>query len=54
MAQLTQEQRYQIKAYLEIGMYQKDITTKIGVHASTISKGLKRNTGLRGYRPKQA
>ena len=54
MAQLTQEQRYQIKAYLETGMYQKDIATKIGVHASTISKELKRNTGLRGYRPKQA
>jgi IS30 family transposase len=33
---------------------QKDIAAIIGVCSSTISRELKRNTGCRGYRPKQA
>jgi len=52
--QLTQAQRYQIKAYLSIGTQKSDIAKKLGVHKSTISRELQRNTGQRGYRPKQA
>jgi IS30 family transposase len=52
--QLTHEQRYQIAALLEAGHNQTDIAEIIGVHKSTISRELKRNRGLRGYRPKQA
>ena len=33
---------------------QTEIARQIGVNKSTISRELKRNTGLRGYRPKQA
>ena len=52
--QLTQEQRYQISALNKAGHLQKDIAREVGVHKSTISRELKRNTGLRGYRPRQA
>ena len=51
---LTQEQRYQIYAFVRAGFLQKDIASEIGVHKSTISRELQRNRGLRGYRPKQA
>lgn len=36
------------------GMTQKDIAQEIGVHPSTVSRELRRNKGLRGYRPFQA
>ena len=52
--QLTQEQRYQIYAMNKAGFSQKSIAIDIGVNPSTISRELKRNTGLRGYRPSQA
>jgi IS30 family transposase len=52
--QLTQEERYQIKAYKESGLSQSQIAMQLSRSASTISRELKRNTGLRGYRPKQA
>jgi transposase, IS30 family len=52
--QLTQNQRYQIKALLKSGQNQTEIAKIIGVDKSTISRELKRNRGLRGYRPKQA
>ena len=52
--QLTQEQRYQISAMKQIGRSQKEIAEELGVHKSTISRELGRNTGERGYRPKQA
>ena len=52
--QLDQEQRYQIYAYRKVGKSQGEIAHEIGVHPSTISRELKRNTGNRGYRPKQA
>jgi IS30 family transposase len=52
--QLTYEQRYQIKALLKMGHNQTQIASAIGVHRSTISRELKRNSGQRGYRPKQA
>lgn len=53
-SQLTSEQRTEIKAYLKIGLDQTQIADLVGVHKSTISRELKRNTGQRGYRPKQA
>jgi len=52
--QLTREQRYQIYALKKIGHNQTEIADTLGVHKSTISRELKRNTGGRGYRPKQA
>ena len=52
--QLTQEQRYQIYALLKMGHNQTEIATVIGTHKSTVSRELRRNKGLRGYRPKQA
>ena len=52
--QLTQEQRYQIYALLKIGHNQTEIATVIGTHKSTVSRELRRNKGLRGYRPNQA
>ena len=52
--QLTQEQRYQIYALMKAEHTKTEISAIIGVHKSTISRELKRNHGLRGYRPKQA
>ena len=52
--QLTYEQRNEIRAYLKIGLKMVIIAHLIGVHKSTISRELKRNSGQRGYRPKQA
>jgi IS30 family transposase len=52
--QLTQEQRYQIHALLKMGHRQTEIAECLAVHKSTISRELRRNKGLRGYRPKQA
>ena len=52
--QLTRVQRYQISALLKAGHNQTDIADLIKVHKSTVSRELRRNRGLRGYRPKQA
>lgn len=52
--QLTQEQRYQIYALMQAKQMSKRIAEIVGVHASTISRELKRNRGKKGYRPKQA
>jgi IS30 family transposase len=52
--QLTREQRYQICALMKAGLFQTEIAKVIGVHKSTISREMRRNRGLRGYRPKQA
>jgi IS30 family transposase len=52
--QLTEGQRYQISALLKAVTSQKDIGLILGVSSSTISRELERNTGKRGYRPKQA
>lgn len=51
---LTQEQRYQIYALKQAGHTQAKIAEVIGVSEPTISRELRRNKGLRGYRPKQA
>lgn len=53
-SQLTSEQRYQIYALLKKNHTQTDISRVVGVHKSTISREIRRNTGKRGYRPKQA
>jgi IS30 family transposase len=52
--QLTQDQRYQIYAFLKAGFSRSFIASELGVDKSTISRELKRNRGQRGYRPKQA
>jgi IS30 family transposase len=52
--QLAQEQRYQIQALRKAGVNQSEITANVGIHTSTISRELRRNHGLGGYRPKQA
>lgn len=52
--QLTYEQRYQIYALMKADHNQTEIAYLIGVHKSTISRELRRNRGLKGYRPKQA
>ena len=52
--QLTQEERYQIKAYKESGLPLRAIARKLTRAASTITRELTRNTGKRGYSAKQA
>ena len=52
--QLTREQRYQIKALMKEGHNQTQIAANVGCHKSTISRELRRNCGLKGYRPYQA
>ena len=52
--QLTEEDRIEIYAMKQAGKKQNEIAFRLGVHPSTISRELVRNTGLRGYRPKQA
>ena len=53
-SQLTDEDRIEIYAMKQAEKQQNDIAAKLGVNPSTISRELARNTGLRGYRPKQA
>ncbi len=50
----TQEQRYHIYQCLKQGMTHSFIADNIGVNKSTISREIKRNTGRRNYRHKQA
>jgi IS30 family transposase len=52
--QLTHEQRYQIYVLLKAGHNQTEIAYFVRVHKSTISRELRRNRGMKGYRPKQA
>jgi IS30 family transposase len=52
--QLTQEERYQIYAYLKAGWNQTEIAMELKRHKSTISREIARNTKFRGYRPQQA
>ena len=51
---LTEGERNQVYALKKAGLTQHALTDQIGVHKSTICRELKRNKGLRGYRPKQA
>ena len=52
--QLTLEQRYHIAALKKVGSLNKEIALEVGTSESTISREFQRNTGKRGYRPKQA
>ena len=52
--QLTSGQRYQISVLKRIGSSPTEIAKELEVHKSTIHRELTRNTGERGYRPKQA
>ena len=51
---LSQAERYQIYALMKAGHDQTQIAKFLDRHKSTISRELIRNTGSRGYRPKQA
>ena len=51
---LSAEERYQISALLKEGLTQSQIALNLGRHKATISREIARNTGLRGYRPRQA
>ena len=51
---LAPEERYYIKERLKAGDSRSEIARSLGRSPSTVSRELKRNTGLRGYRPKQA
>lgn len=52
--QLTEDDRIEIYAMKQAGKSQAYIAKQLTVHPSTISRELARNTGLRGYRPRQA
>lgn len=54
MVRLDLEKRYEIYAYNRAGFSQKLIANMIGVSPSTISREIRRNSGKKGYRPKQA
>jgi len=52
--QLTYEQRCQIEALIKTDLSQRAIARVVGTSQSTISREIKRNKGLRGYRSGQA
>jgi IS30 family transposase len=52
--QLTEEDRIDIYAMTQAGKTRRHMAQCLGLHPSTISRELARNTGWRGYRPKQA
>lgn len=52
--QISYEQRVEINALLKAELNQTKMAKLIGVSKSTVSREIKRNTGLKGYRPKQA
>ena len=52
--QLTREERYQIYVLRQAGHKQCEIAVLLNRDKSTISRELRRNRGLRGYRPRQA
>ena len=52
--QLTQEERYQICALKKAGHLQAEIAEIVGHDPGTIRRELRRNRGLKGYRPQQA
>lgn len=52
--QITEEERYHIHAHKAAGNTVIEIAELLGRHKSSIHRELDRNTGNRGYRPKQA
>jgi len=51
---ITAEERGLIYRWLQEGLKQNEISWRLGKTSGSISREIKRNTGLRGYRPKQA
>jgi IS30 family transposase len=51
---LSQTERYQIYILMKDGKTQSQIAQLLNRHKSTVSREIGRNTGLKGYRPKQA
>jgi IS30 family transposase len=51
---LTEDERYQIKEYLDEGMKQVEIALRLSRNPSSVSREIRRNRGERGYRPRQA
>ena len=51
---LSQEERYQIYILMSAGNSQQQIAELLSRHKSTISREIARNTGGRGFRPRQA
>jgi len=51
---VTGEDRLRIKDALDQGLAKAEIADKLGFHRSTIGREIVRNSGRRGYRPKQA
>ena len=51
---LTEDERYQIYEGVTEKRSHREIADLINKHHSTVSREVERNTGLRGYRPKQA
>jgi len=54
MGQLTRDERYQIWVLRKAGNSMSAVARELGRHKSTISREVNRNSGGRGYRPKQA
>ena len=50
----TQEERYEIYEKLAEKVPKSEIASAVGKHISSIYREIHRNTGLKGYRPKQA
>ena len=51
-SQLTHEERYEIKTYMQAGFKFSEITKDLDVHKSTIYRDISCNRGLQGYRPR--
>ena len=51
---ITEAERYQIYALKKTGISQSKIALQLNRNPSTISRELRRNKGMKGYRPKQA
>lgn len=52
--QLTLEERTMMYGFCKAGFSNNEIAKELGRHKSTIGRELKRNKGMKGYRPKQA
>ena len=52
--QIAEHERYIIKYHLDRGLSLREIGTNLKKSHTTISREINRNTGKRGYRPKQA
>ena len=52
--QLTQEQRYHISGLRKVGISLREIASDVGVHFSTVSREISRNSAAAGYDPQLA